>query len=129
MTGRQLRTTCSALLAPALASTALAACGFTVLDPQRSAMVAAAKAAGLIDHRLPADCTRVYVSDNWGSIDQPLWDQKDPRCSPFSRKLMVVFHQVGGKWNIVAVRRTFGNFGPCAVPRVPAGVSRRLPIC
>jgi hypothetical protein len=106
--------------------------GFHQLDVNQSAMAKAAKAAGLIDRRLPANCTRVEMSSvdsSWGTLDEPAWNQADRRCSPFSRKLMIVLHRVGGRFRVVTTRTAFGHFGDCAVPGVPHAVSRSLPLC
>jgi hypothetical protein len=107
---------------------ALAGCGST-LDKRRSSLVDDAKRAGLIDTRLPANCTRILSNSSWVAIDQPLWNLKERRCSSHSHKAMIVFHKVGGSWRIVTVRKQFGHFGSCRVPGVPLAVSRTFPFC
>lgn len=71
----------------------------------------------------------MYADSSWGTIDEPAWNHGDDRCSRFSRKIMIVFRQVGAGWQVVTVTREFGHFGSCGVRGVPKTVSNNLPLC
>ena len=91
------------------------------LSKDKAAMVAVAKAAGVIDRRLPPNCTRIYRRGDWGTIDDdPAWHRDDKRCTSFSRKAMLVFRRASERWILVTVKRSgYGRFGSCAVDGGP----------
>jgi hypothetical protein len=99
---------------------------FRAIEKDRAAMVAAGKAAGVIDSGLPANCTRAIVDSNWGTIDE---ERRDRRCSRFARRGVLVFHRAGRRWQFVAAGRDFHAFGGCPIKGVPTGVARRLRLC
>lgn len=101
------------------------------VDNNRAGMVAAGKAAGAVRSGLPSDCVRTYLASggDWGTIDEPAENGNDERCTPFSRRGMLIFHKARGRWRLVAVRRTYGHYGDCAVKGVPRSIARQLPLC
>ena len=102
------------------------------LDAFGAGMVKAGKAAGLIDPRFPTNCARIVRSNvdrSWGTIDEPLWNRPGDRCAPYSRKLMIVFHRVRGRFRVVTTRAGIGRYGGCTVPGVPHSVSRSMALC
>jgi hypothetical protein len=98
------------------------------LDTDRSAMIAAAKADGVLPADFPANCGRMLEGTTWGTLDyEPASNQS--RCNGASRKLLIVLHKVRGSWHVAGSTTAFPSRAGCRIAGIPPAVQAGIAVC